>query len=63
METVTVECDVSAPIAEVFDWLSDASNYTQLPFVFHERLVRPGEDAPYGLGAVREITWVFRLVP
>lgn len=59
MHTVTVERVVNAPIAEVFEWLNDASNYTKLPFVLHERLVRRGEDASYGLGAVREITSMF----
>jgi uncharacterized protein YndB with AHSA1/START domain len=59
MQTVTVERVIAAPIAEVFEWLSQASNYTQSPVVLRERLVRRGEDAPYGLGAVRQLTWVF----
>ena len=51
MQTVTVERVVAAPVAEVFEWLSDASNYTRSPLVL-ARLAQPGEDAPYGLGAV-----------
>lgn len=59
MLTVSVERVVAAPLADVFDWLSDASNYTRSRFVLHERLVRRGGDAAYGFGAVRELTWVF----
>jgi hypothetical protein len=57
--TVSVERVVAAPLADVFDCLSAASNYTRSPFVLHERLVRRGEDAAYGCGAVRQLTWVF----
>jgi hypothetical protein len=57
--TVSVERVVAAPMADVFKWLSDASNYTRSRFVLRERLVRPGEDGAYGLGAVRQLTWVF----
>lgn len=59
MQTVSVERVVAAPAAEVFEWLSDAGNYTRSRFVLHERLVRRGKNAAYGLGAVRELTWVF----
>ena len=59
MLTVSVERVVGAPPADVFEWLSDASNYTRSPFILHEHLVRRGEDAAYGLGAVRQLTWVF----
>jgi uncharacterized protein YndB with AHSA1/START domain len=59
MQTISIERVVAAPIADVFAWLSDASNYTRSPYVLRERLIRPGEDAAYGLGAVRQLTWVF----
>lgn len=59
MLTVSVERVVAAPLSDVFEWLSDASNYTRSRFVLHERLVRRGEDAAYGFGAVRQLTWVF----
>lgn len=59
METISVERVVTAPIEEVFDWLSVASNYKRSFFVVRERLVKAGEDTPYGLGAVRQLTWVF----
>src|SRR5918999_345161 len=57
--TVSVERVVAAPLGDVFEWLSDASNYTRSRFVLHERLVRPGDDAAYGIGAVRQLTWAF----
>ena len=59
MLTVSVERVVAAPLGDVFEWLSDASNYTRSRFVLHERLVRPGDDAAYGIGAVRQLTWAF----
>lgn len=58
MVTITVHRDIAAPIDTVFDWLSDAGNYTRTRFVLRQRLVRPGEDAPYGVGAVRVLVWV-----
>lgn len=59
VQTVSVERVVAAPIEQVFEWLSDARNYTRSAFVLHERLVRRGEDTAYGLGAIRQLTWVF----
>lgn len=59
METISVERVVPAPIDDVLAWLSDASNYTRSRWVVRERLVQPGDGAPYGLGAVRHLTWLF----
>jgi uncharacterized protein YndB with AHSA1/START domain len=59
METVVVERTISAPRAEVFDWISNAHNCTRVPVVFHEHLAEHGADAPYGLGAVRVIFAAF----
>jgi uncharacterized protein YndB with AHSA1/START domain len=59
VETITVERVVTAPVEQVFDWLSDASNYRRSPFVLRERLATAGEGTPYGRGAVRQLTWVF----
>lgn len=59
MQTVTVERTVMAPVADVFERLSDASNYTRSMYVMRERLSEPGKDAPYGLGAIRQLTWIF----
>ncbi|MGW5381824.1 SRPBCC family protein [Nocardia sp. NPDC003963] len=57
METIIVERTIAAPASAVFDWISDAHNYTRIPLVLHERLAVPGEGAPYGLGAVRFLVW------
>jgi uncharacterized protein YndB with AHSA1/START domain len=59
MQTVTVERVVAAPVTLVFEWLSDASNYPRSWIVVRQRLVRPGEGTPYGLDAVRSLTWLF----
>lgn len=57
METITVERTIAASGPSVFAWISDAHNYTRIPLVLHERLASPGEDAPYGRGAVRFLVW------
>ncbi|MER7846834.1 SRPBCC family protein [Kitasatospora sp. NPDC096077] len=57
METLTVRRVIAAPIAEVFDWCATTTNYTRSPLVLRARLARPGAEAPYGVGAVREHTW------
>lgn len=59
MRTISVEAVVAAPAAQAFEWLADASNYTRSPFVVRARLTRRGQDTPYGIGAIRELTWVF----
>jgi hypothetical protein len=58
METLTVRRIIAAPIAEVFAWCATSSNYTRSPFVLRARLDRPGDGAPYGVGAVRVHTWL-----
>ncbi|AJE83557.1 hypothetical protein SLNWT_3181 [Streptomyces albus] len=58
METMTAERVIAAPAEEVFQWLATTSNYTRSPLVLRARLARPGEGAPYGVGAVRLHTWL-----
>ncbi|MFD0417396.1 SRPBCC family protein [Streptomyces sp. NPDC127108] len=58
METMIVERVVAAPVEEVFDWLTTTTNYTRSPLVVRCRLDRPGESAPYGVGAVRNHLWL-----
>ncbi|MEV4440856.1 SRPBCC family protein [Streptomyces sp. NPDC049577] len=58
METVTVRRVIAAPIADVFAWCSTTTNYTRSPFVLKARLARPGRGAPYGVGAIRQHTWL-----
>lgn len=59
MQTISVERVVAASTAETFEWFADAGNYTRSRFVVRVRLARPGQDGAYGLGAVRELTWLF----
>ncbi|WP_367140129.1 MULTISPECIES: SRPBCC family protein [Streptomyces] len=58
METMTVERTIAAPIDEVFAWLTTTTNYTCSPLVLRCRLDRRGENAPYGVGAVRDHLWL-----
>ncbi|WP_067860257.1 SRPBCC family protein [Nocardia shimofusensis] len=61
METITVERTIAAPPQAVFDWISNAHNYTHTPLVLHERLTTSGAEAPYGSGAVRFLVWAVGL--
>ncbi|WP_433664787.1 SRPBCC family protein [Nocardia sp. CA-128927] len=59
METVTIERVIAAPAKDVFEWLADASNYPRATrVVLRQQLTTPGEDAPYGRNAVRQLLWV-----
>lgn len=58
METITVERVIPAPIEDTFEWLATTTNYTVTPYAIRCRLATPGEDAPYGTGAVRVHTWL-----
>lgn len=55
MATIVVQRTIAAPIAEVFDWLSTATNYTKSHGVLKAKLVEPGEDGAWGNGAIREV--------
>ncbi|MGV0769947.1 SRPBCC family protein [Mycobacterium sp. DBP42] len=57
MQTVTVERTIEAPQDEVFDFMSNAANFTRSALVLRQRLARPGLQAPYGPGAVRILLW------
>ncbi|MGV9798671.1 SRPBCC family protein [Mycobacterium sp. NPDC003449] len=58
MQTVTVERTIAAPSDTVFEFLSNAGNFTRSPLVLHQRLAEPGREAPYGPGALRILVWV-----
>jgi hypothetical protein len=58
METITVERVIAAPVDEVFEWCATTTNYTRSALVLRARLARPGDGAPYGLGAIRLHTWL-----
>ncbi|MCM6775083.1 SRPBCC family protein [Nocardia sp. CDC159] len=53
MRTVDLERTIQAPIADVFDWLTDATNYQRILLIRRVTLVRPGDVAEHGVGAVR----------
>jgi hypothetical protein len=55
METISLEQVVAAPVDAVFAWLADARNYAKTPLVLRVRWTRPGDEAPFGVGAVRTV--------
>ncbi|MFT4299116.1 MAG: SRPBCC family protein [Aeromicrobium sp.] len=59
MAAITVTRTIPAPVDEVFDWVSDASHFTESSrIVLRSRLAREGLEAPYGTGAIRVVTWL-----
>ncbi|NKX90310.1 SRPBCC family protein [Nocardia coubleae] len=58
METIAAERFIAAPIEQVFEWCADTRNYGRSFWVLRNRWVRPGTDAPYGVGAVRRHLWM-----
>ncbi|WP_433623868.1 SRPBCC family protein [Nocardia sp. CA-120079] len=44
MRTVTVRRTIAAPIEQVFDWITDAANYRQVPGVLRAEVTRVGID-------------------
>lgn len=61
METIEVRRSIAAPIADVFDWISNAGNYTDSPLFLAAKLIRSGSAAAYGVGAIRRFTFPLRL--
>ncbi|KAA0020144.1 nitroreductase/quinone reductase family protein [Antrihabitans cavernicola] len=59
MQTLTVERTIAAPVDKVFDWFADSGNYAAAKSVLQNRLVTPAVGTPYGVGAVRNVTWFF----
>ena len=55
MFSISVQRTIDKPIAEVFQILSDHTNYSQFKAVDKSRLIKGGKDELNGLGAVREI--------
>jgi uncharacterized protein YndB with AHSA1/START domain len=54
MRTVDLERTIQAPIDDVFEWLTDATNFQRAPLIIRRvTLVRPGNIAEHGVGAVR----------
>jgi len=59
MRTVLIERTIRAPVADVFDWVTDATNYQRVPVIRRVTLVRPGNIAEHGIGAVRLLVTPF----
>jgi uncharacterized protein YndB with AHSA1/START domain len=55
MRTVHVTLTIPAPAEPVFDLLADHANYDQFRPIHASTLLREGEPAPNGVGALREI--------
>lgn len=55
MKTIAVTRTIRAPIAQVFDQLTDLSNYTAFPGVRSVRFLREGELERNGVGAIRKV--------
>jgi len=55
MRTVHVTRTIPAPADRVFDLLSDHANYDRFRGIGHSELIREGEPAPNGVGALRRI--------
>jgi uncharacterized protein YndB with AHSA1/START domain len=55
MRSIHVTRTIPAPAEAVFDLLADHANYDRFRPIRHSELVREGEPAPNGLGALRRI--------
>jgi len=55
MPTIVARRTIAAPIADVFEWLSAATNYTKSGGILRAKLATPGEDGAWGNGAIREV--------
>jgi hypothetical protein len=55
MRTVHVTRTIPGPPEPIFDRLADHANYDQFRPIHHSELVREGDPAPNGVGALRRI--------
>lgn len=55
MQTIVVKRHINAPIAQVFELLSDHANYVQFGGLKASRLLREGKIEKNGVGALRQI--------
>ncbi|WP_216901933.1 SRPBCC family protein [Nocardia alni] len=53
MRTVKLQRTICAPAADVFEWLTDVTNFQRVPGILRVTLVRPGDITEHGTGAVR----------
>lgn len=54
MRTVSLRRTIAAPIGEVFDWVTDGSNWASVPGMFYSRVQPAVGPEPYGVGSIRE---------
>ncbi len=54
MRTVTMRRTVAAPIDEVFDWITNGTNWASVPGMFYSRVQPADGPEPYGVGSIRE---------
>lgn len=58
MQTARMRRSIAVPVDEVFDWITDGTNWASVPGMFYSR-VRPTDGPePYGVGSVREFASV-----
>lgn len=55
MRTIRVEKTIKAPIEQVFGLLTDHANYKQFRGIRDSELLREGDPAPNGVGALRRV--------
>ena len=55
MQTIDITETIALPIDRVFDLLADHANYNRFPGITRSELLKEGEPAPNGLGAVRRV--------
>ena len=55
MRTVHVTRTIPAPAEDVFDLLADHANYDRFRAIHGSELIREGDPAPNGVGALRRI--------
>lgn len=55
MQTIDITETIALPVDRVFDLLADHANYHRFPGITRSELLKEGEPAPNGLGAVRRV--------
>ncbi|MGE2735237.1 SRPBCC family protein [Mycolicibacterium vaccae] len=54
MRTVSMRRTVAAPIDEVFDWITNGTNWARVPGMFYSRVQSATGPEPRGVGSIRE---------
>jgi uncharacterized protein YndB with AHSA1/START domain len=56
MQTIDITENVALPIDRAFELLADHANYQRFPGITRSELLKDGEPAPNGLGAIRRVS-------